>query len=71
MSKAEVHYRLSAPPDDKLLDAIDRAHGIYGLLAVKLTPSQDAVTVQYDASRLLPADVDAALLGSGLPVSRV
>jgi hypothetical protein len=56
--------------DEALMDKIDRAHGIYGLLAVRLSPALDALRVEYDASRLDPDDVDHALRTAGLAVRR-
>lgn len=70
MTKVEVEYKLTAPVTADLMDAIDRAHAIYGLLMVRLSPGMDSVLVHYDASRLKLADVDHSLLGIGLPVSR-
>ena len=70
MTKVEVEYRLESALTDEMLSAIDRAHGVYGLQAVKVKPSLDGLEVLYDASRLKPEDVDRTLLGLGLPVVR-
>jgi len=70
MTKVDVTYALSGPMDEALMDKIDRAHGIYGLLAVRLSPALDALRVEYDASRLDPDDVDHALRTAGLAVRR-
>jgi len=69
MSKVQTKYRLSRPLDDAALEAIAKATSIYGIYAVKLSPSLDSVTVEYDASRLMPAHVPPALAGVGLPVA--
>ena len=69
MTKVQTKYRLSRPLDDAALQAISRATSIYGIHAVKLTPTMDAVTVEYDASRLKPVHVAPALAGAGLPVA--
>lgn len=70
MTRIELHFDLARPLDGALMDAIARAHGIYGILRVQLAPSMDAVTVEYDASRLTPAQVEAELLRAGVAIAR-
>ncbi|MGD0577860.1 MAG: hypothetical protein ABSC08_02920 [Bryobacteraceae bacterium] len=70
MTKVDVTYALSDVVDQALLDQIGRAHGIYGLQAVRLSPALDSLWVQYDASRLKLEDVDRALRSAGLAVRR-
>jgi len=70
MTKVEVHYDLTRPLTDELMDAISRAHGFYGLHKVQVEPSLNSLLVEYDASRLKLTDVDRALLSAGLPVQR-
>lgn len=71
MTKVEARYELTRPVDEALMEAISRAHGHYGLQAVKLNPELDGLTVTFDASRLKLTDVDRALQGAGLPVRRL
>lgn len=70
MTKVEARYELTGPLDDALLEAIDRVHGVYGMVMVRLAPSMDELIVHYDASRLKLPDVDGALMRAGLPVRR-
>jgi hypothetical protein len=70
MTKVELHYRVIAPLDEKHMNRIAEAHGVYGLVLVRLSPSLDALDVVYDASRLTREDVDATLARMGLPVRR-
>jgi len=51
-----------------MLTRISDAHALYGIQHVKLDPSLDGLTVEYDATRLRPAEVGAALTGAGIPV---
>ena len=44
------------------------AHALYGIQRVKVDPSLDSLMVEYDATRLRPAEVEAALSGAGIPV---
>jgi hypothetical protein len=70
MTLVEIRYRFIAPFEDQFTAAIEAAHSIYGLRAVKLDANLEGVTVLYDASRLSPEDVENALRRLGLPVVR-
>jgi hypothetical protein len=71
MSKAQIHFQLQRPLDDVLLSRISDAHTLYGILRVQPAPSLDRIMVEYDASRLAPAEVESALAGAGIPVMAV
>jgi hypothetical protein len=71
MTKVQTHFHLQRPLDDLLMARISDAHALYGIQHVKLDPSLEGITVEYDASRLRPAEVEAALTGVGIPVSPV
>ena len=70
MTKVQIRFKLEKALDDVLLARISDAHGFYGIQHVKLAPSMDAIMVEYDASRLKPAEVESALAGAGIPVVR-
>lgn len=70
MTKVEVEYLLESPAGDATMEAIARAHSVYGLRRVSLSSSMDKLIVTYDASRLQLPDVDRALRLSGLNVTR-
>ena len=69
MTKVQLRYRLTGPLTDEMLDRIARAHGIYGIDHIKLEPSGDRVTVEYDASRLNAREVEKTLWDIGLSVA--
>lgn len=68
MTKVQIHFRLQKPLDEILLARISDAYALYGIQKVKVAPSLDSLTVEYDATRLRPSEVEAALAGAGLPV---
>ncbi len=68
MTKVQIRFRLQKPLDDAMMSRISDAHSFYGIQRVKLEPSLDELTVEYDATRLNPATVEAALAGAGIPV---
>lgn len=66
-----MNFELTQALDDKTMDAIAKATSIYGIHHVKLAPALDKITVDYDASRLLPEQVPGVLFRSGIPVRLV
>ena len=68
MTKVQIQFPLQRELNETLLERISDAHALYGIQQVKLNPSLDAITVVYDATRLRPAEVEAALTGFGIPV---
>ena len=71
MTKVQIRFKLQRPLDNVLLARISDAHAFYGIYRVTVAPSMDSLTVEYDASRLKPAEVESALTGGGIPVERV
>jgi copper chaperone CopZ len=69
MTKVLLRYRLLRPLDETVMERIAAAHSIYGIHSVRLAPSLDSITVEYDASRLTPEEVEAALHRAGIPVA--
>ena len=66
MTMVQVRYRLARPLSDALMNAIARAHAIYGIQRLQLVPELDALVVEYDASRLTPQQVEAELAAAGI-----
>ena len=71
MTKVQLSYDLVHPLGDDGLECIARVHGVYGIQRVLLKqPERNAVTVEYDASRMMPDDVEAVLVRGGVPIVR-
>jgi len=70
MTKVQIRFKLQKPLDNVLLARISDAHAFYGIQKVSLAPSMDAIMVEYDASRLKPAEVESVLAGAGIPAVR-
>jgi hypothetical protein len=68
MTKVQLEYDLLRPVDERLMEQIARAHGIYGILRISLAASLSRLMVEYDASRLSPLEVETALHQMGIPV---
>jgi hypothetical protein len=68
MTKVTLHYDLLRPLGDDDLENVANVHGTYGIVRVRLAPSLDKLTVDYDASRLNKTDVEAELRRRGMPL---
>jgi hypothetical protein len=67
MTKVQMGFRLERPLDQQLMSRMAQAYSIYGIQKIQISPSADALTVEYDATRLRPAEVHAALSAAGIP----
>ncbi len=70
MTRVQIHYDLQRPLDEALMSRVAGATSLFGLTKVQVAPSLDKLLVEYDASRLTLAQVDAALHRAGLPAKR-
>jgi hypothetical protein len=68
MTKVQIRFRLARPLNDALLQRLADVNSLYGIQRIRLAPTMDSVTVEYDATRLRPAEVESALAGAGLAV---
>jgi hypothetical protein len=68
MTKIQRHFRLVHPLDDKALAKLSDTSAVYGIQKIKLAPSQDSLMVEYDATRMRPAEVEAALAHAGIAI---
>ena len=66
MTKVQLRFRLRQPLDAAALQAIAAVHARYGIQRIKVADSLDTLMVEYDATRLRPAEVEAALSGAGI-----
>ena len=71
MTKVQAQFRLQHPLDDAQMERIAEAHTLYGIFRVQVAPSLDRLTVEYDATRLRPPEVESALANAGIPVQRI
>lgn len=54
-----------------MMDRITRAHSTYGFNRIHVSPDLETLLVDYDATRLTPLDVEAAMARAGIPVDRI
>ena len=70
MTKVTLEYELVSPLDDAGAEAVARAHSVYGIARVRVAPTLDKITVDFDASRLFEKDLENSLIRVGIPIRR-
>ena len=70
MTKCERTYELTRPLDGPLLEAVAKAHGVYGIQKLKAGEGFQRLTVGWDASRLSLPQVESILAGFGIPLKK-
>ena len=66
MTRVQLHFRLRQPLNDEMLARLSDAYAIYGIQRVKVAADLDSLMVEYDATRMRPAEVEAVLAGAGI-----
>jgi hypothetical protein len=70
MTKVQLSFPLAADLTEEHLRRIADLYGTYGILKIGVEPDGQGLTVEYDATRFGPADVEAALARAGLPLAQ-
>jgi len=70
MTKVQLSFNLSEPVDEQLMKRIADVYGTYGVLRILAQPGEQKLTVEFDATRFSPAEVEAALARAGLPLAQ-
>jgi hypothetical protein len=63
-----MHFRLLEPLNEAGMTKLSDASAIYGIQKLKLDAG--SLMVEYDASRMRPAEVEAALAQAGIAAER-
>jgi hypothetical protein len=68
MTRVQMNFRLLRPLSDAAMAQLSDASAIYGIQKVKL--GADHLMVEYDATRMRPAEVEAAIAHAGIDAER-
>jgi len=70
MTKVQTKFKLSRVLGDDDLPQISRVHSVYGILKARVAGAGlDELDVEYDATRLHPADLRRVLEDHGIPIN--
>jgi hypothetical protein len=68
MTKVTLHYDLARPLTEPELGSVADLTSVFGMERVQVAPGLDKIIVDYDASRMMKADVESVLHRHGLPI---
>jgi len=68
MTKVQMNFRLREPLNDESMTKLSDASAIYGIQKLKL--GNGSLMVEYDATRMRPAEVEAAIAQAGISAER-
>lgn len=68
MTRVTIRLPLAHALDAALWQRIRDAHALYGIERIVVDPSETLLTVDFDATRLRPVEVSAALKRCGIPI---
>ena len=68
MTNVDILFRYSGQPSERELFALSNAREVYGIRRLVFDREASTLTVEYDATRLRPAEVESKLRMHGLPV---
>ena len=68
MTKVQHDYDLLRKLNDDDAGAIENVHGYYGIQKITISPALDHISVDYDATRMSPADLTSVLVRYGVPI---
>jgi hypothetical protein len=66
MTAVDVVFRYGAPPEEADFRALQSVREVYGIRRIQFDETARTVRVEYDATRLSPAEVAALLRRAGL-----
>jgi hypothetical protein len=69
MTKVQLQFKLGKPLDAQTMSRLSDTSSLYGILGLKPAPELDALTVEFDATRLREKDVKAVLARAGIQVA--
>jgi hypothetical protein len=70
MTKVQAQFKLDKPLDEETSQRLADTSALYGILGLRVHQQQEALTVEYDATRLKERDVEAALRRAGVAVTQ-
>ena len=71
MTRIQINFKVRQPLTDEMLTKLSDTSAVYGIQKIKVAPDLDSLMVEYDATRMRPAEVEAALAQAGISAERV
>ena len=66
MTTVDIGFQCRATPTERQMYALDVLHGVYGVRKISFAEKKGTIRIEYDVSRLTPADIAALVHGAGI-----
>jgi len=66
MTAVDIVFRLRVTPTERQMQALDLLREVYGVRKISLKEKEQTIRIEYDISRLMPADIAALVHGAGI-----
>jgi hypothetical protein len=69
MTTVEVLFRYGSSPTENVMSAYGQISNVYGIRRMQIKESERTIRVEYDATRLIEAKVEALLRAAGFDIT--
>lgn len=66
MTAVDIAFQCRVTPTERQMIALDLLHEVYGVRRTSFEETNGTIRIEYDISRLTPADVAALVHGAGI-----
>lgn len=66
MTAVDIAFQCRMTPTERQMTALDLLHEVYGVRQISFEEKKGSIRIEYDVSRLTPADIAALVHGAGI-----
>jgi hypothetical protein len=66
MTAVDIVFHCRMTPTERQMGALDVLHEVYGVRKISFEEKKGTIRIEYDISRLTPADIAALVHGAGI-----
>lgn len=66
MTAVDIVFHCRMTPTERQMGALDVAREVYGVRKISFAEKEGTISIEYDISRLTPADIAALIHGAGI-----
>lgn len=66
MTAVDIVFHCRMTPTERQMGALDVVREVYGVRKISFAQKEGTISIEYDISRLTPADIAALIHGAGI-----
>jgi hypothetical protein len=71
MTAVDIAFHYRATPTERQMQALDAVREVYGVRKISFREKERTILIEYDISRLTPADIAALVHAAGIDAQAV